>query len=267
MAIDNLEPSNPQYTREGMHFLTVYSTALTNRGCVSVYIPEEHLETPDLPLVILLHGVYGSAFAWPFMGGAHRVAQSLFELGMIQPMGIVMPSDGLWGRGSGYINLPGCGCEDWIVEDVPEAMIKGFPCFTKNSAKFIAGYSMGGFGALRLGMKYPDKFKGIGGHSSAMKFNPIRPEWNLPPEKIAGIELGEEDTSVYYWARKNTSLLPPIRFDCGLDDFLLDQNEELHALLEDLKVDHLYEKFSGTHTYEYWNEHLARTLEFFNGKL
>ena len=74
-----------------------------------------------LPLVILLHGVYGSAWSWPLNGGAHLTVARLIEAEEIAPVALAMPSDGLWGDGSGYVPHADADYERWIVDEVPAA--------------------------------------------------------------------------------------------------------------------------------------------------
>ena len=86
----------------GVHHATVQSPALGRRADVSFYLPQG-LEKQPLPLVLLLHGVYGSHWAWMFKGGAHETAARLAaETG--QPFMLAMPSDGpRWVLGRGLV--------------------------------------------------------------------------------------------------------------------------------------------------------------------
>src|SRR5438270_5427276 len=94
---DTLQLSDPRFASEGLHYVTVKSAALGGRGDISVWLPPGIDELVELPLVILLHGVYGSHWAWTMNGGAHRTAARLVSERAIRPMALVMPSDGLWG--------------------------------------------------------------------------------------------------------------------------------------------------------------------------
>jgi len=79
---------------------------------------------------------------------------------------IAMPSDGLWGDGSGFLNAGGADAEMWIMEDVPAAAALIAPTMITEPNLFLAGLSMGGYGALRLGAKYAPRVSGISIHSS-----------------------------------------------------------------------------------------------------
>ena len=84
---------------------------------------------------------------------------------------LAMPSDGLWGDGSGYLPHLTENYERWIVDEVPKAVITVVSACSAASPLFIAGLSMGGFGALRLGGKYAARFSGISAHSAITHFD------------------------------------------------------------------------------------------------
>ena len=111
---------------ETLDVITVKSPALVGRGDVSVYKPEG--ATAGLPVVLLLHGVYGSHWAWALKGRAHRILQKLIDTGTIPPMLLVMPSDGLFQDGSGYLpHKSGIDYERWIAADVPLLVRELYP--------------------------------------------------------------------------------------------------------------------------------------------
>jgi S-formylglutathione hydrolase FrmB len=207
--------------------------------------------------VTLLHGVYGSHWAWTRSGGAHRTARRLIDGGAIPPMVLAMPSDGLWGDGSAYMGL----FERHVIDEVPACVGEVVPGVTDRSPRFIAGLSMGGFGALRLGAKYADRFRGVSGHSSITHFSQMsrfvaeKLEWYGP--------IPEREQSVLHWMLAGRRDLPPIRFDCGRDDPLIEENRALHRDLEQHGIPHTYEEFDGGHEWPYWEKHLEDTLLFF----
>lgn len=241
-----------------LHFITVKSNALKKRADVTVFVPESTEEV--LPLVILLHGVYGSHWAWAVKGKAHKTAQQLIDSGQIKSMILVMPSDGLYGDGSGYVPHQTTDYEKWIVEDVIQVVKEQFPQATDESPVFIAGLSMGGYGALRLGAKYPAVFRAFSGLSSITHFEQIG-------KFVADFEQLKKDAleqdGVLDWMLKNRDSLPPFRFDCGIEDDLIQYNRQLHADLDKHAIPHLYQEFAGAHSWEYWTEHLRETLLFF----
>src|ERR1700761_6413784 len=161
-----LEISNPHYECGNLRFITVKTPNLKGRGDICVYAPITNVPDVKLPIVILLHGVYGSAWSWPMSSGVHLKVDELIKSDELPPMILAMPSDGMWGDGSGYLPHSGYNFEKWIAEDVHDALIECIPAAKKDSPLFIAGLSMGGFGALRIGAKYGPKFRAIAGLSS-----------------------------------------------------------------------------------------------------
>jgi len=255
-----IEISDSRFALEGLRWVTVKSAALQQRADVTLFVPDQAGTARALPLVILLHGVYGSHWAWALKGGAHRTTARLIAGAEIPPMALAMPSDGLWGDGSGYLRHPAQDFERWIVEEVPLAARAAVPAVTAQSPTFISGLSMGGFGALRLAAKYPARFRGAGGHSSMTHFDQHN---QFVIEPLAAYGCPPEDRSVVETMLRNRGSLPPIRFDCGTEDPLLAANRELHAQLYDAGIPHQYEEFSGGHEWPYWETHLSDMLRFF----
>ncbi|MCB0633114.1 MAG: esterase family protein, partial [Lewinella sp.] len=161
-----IELSDPAFEQEGLRFLTVKTPNLLGRGDICLFVPEVEDGISDLPIYILLHGVYGSAWVWAWMGGAHRAADRLIKKREIRPAIVAMPSDGLWGDGSAYFAHHGKHFDRWIVEDVPQVIRETIPSAKESISLCIGGLSMGGYGALSLGARFPGKFVAISGHSS-----------------------------------------------------------------------------------------------------
>ncbi|MCP9768610.1 esterase family protein [Lacihabitans sp. LS3-19] len=250
---------------QNLEFITVKSNALKKRADITVYNPsKDDINAKSLPVVILLHGVYGSHWAWAMKGKVHETAQRLISESKIKPMVLLMPSDGLFGDGSAYIPHKTENYEKWIVEDVIEVAKELIPKVDETSPVFIAGLSMGGFGALRLGAKYPKIFKAFSGLSSITHFEQIEQFVSDFSElKNQALELD----GVLDWMIKNKSELPPFRFDCGSEDILIEQNRKLHEDLTNYNIEHTYKENLGAHQWEYWSEHIVETLEFFSSKL
>jgi putative tributyrin esterase len=254
--------SDPRYERDHLRHVTVKSPALRSRGDLSLFVPPQAEGLRAVPLVVLLHGVYGSHWSWALSGGAHLTALALIEAGRIRPVVIAMPSDGLWGDGSGYLSQAAADYEKWIVEDVVEAAAEAAPCVDARARFFIAGLSMGGYGALRLGAKHAARVAAISGHSSITHPRQLSQFVEEPPAAYGPV-VTSEDADVLHWMTRNRESLPPLRFDCGTEDQLIGENRALHRRLNALGVAHAYEEFPGAHSWDYWREHLADTLLFF----
>jgi S-formylglutathione hydrolase FrmB len=129
---------------------------------------------------------------------------------------------------------------------------------------------MGGYGALRLALGYPDTFAvatssggavlhgsrnhpRVGGALEAAEFH-----------RIFGDDPTGTDHDVLALAKRCQSAgkLPAIRIDCGTEDELIQDNRVLHEKLAALRVPHEYEEFSGAHDWAYWDTHVVDTLAF-----
>ena len=259
-----IEISDPVLTPEGLRFVTVKSAALGQRADLLLFVPRQAEGLRDLPLVMLLHGVYGSHWAWAFKGAAHRTAQRLMDAGVIPPMVLAMPSDGLWGDGSGYVPHATQDFERWIVDEVPAAARDACSVCGTHSPLLIAGLSMGGFGALRLAGKYPQRFVAAAAHSAITEAPQID---RLLAESRTGWSTQAADLRVLDALRGAPGPLPALRFDCGRDDALLAANRQLHAELLALDIAHDYAEHAGSHGWDYWTLHLEDSLRFFGAAL
>jgi putative tributyrin esterase len=255
-----IENSGAQSALEGLQFVTVKSRALAGRADITFFVPPQAHNARHVPLVILLHGVYGSHWAWALKGGAHQTLGRMVAGDEVPPMVLAMPSDGLWGDGSGYIPHGKQDFERWIVEEVPAAAADQISSVSAESPLFISGLSMGGFGALRLAAKYPERFKAVSGHSSITHFDQMR---LFVEESLASYHAFPEDHSVLETMLRNRERLPAIRFDCGTADQLIEHNRELHQQLLSHGIRHQYEEFPGGHEWSYWSTHAADTFRFF----
>lgn len=263
MPLQQIEVSNRQYMQDDkLMLLTLHSSALKGRGNVSVY--NAYSESKDLPIVILMHGVYGNHWVWMHLGGVHEVYNRMRKEGLSEFV-LVMPEDGSYYAGSGYLPLKHANYDKWIVEDMIEGVRTSCECVSENSKLFISGLSMGGYGALRLGAKYAERFAGISGHSSITNINEISQFVSEDLNHYALADDAEqEETDILFWLNKHRALLPPLRFDCGRDDQLFQGNLAFKKRLEE--NDHAFSFFenAGAHEWPYWNTHVADTFQFFD---
>ncbi len=252
--------SDPRYEVEDLREITVKSAAIGGRADITVHAPAAARDHRDVPLVLLLHGVYSSHWAWVRQAGAHRLAARLQAAGALPPCVLAMPSDGLWGDGSGYLAHHEQDFERWIALEVPAAVSRAVPAVTPRSPWLIAGLSMGGFGALRLAATFPDRFLAASGHSAITDSAQMR---DFIEECLDEVIAPAQPRTVLHAMLRHRDRLPRLRFDCGTEDALLAANRDLHTKLAEAGIPHVYEEFPGGHTWEYWSTHLERTFRFF----
>jgi enterochelin esterase-like enzyme len=259
VTFPTIEISNPDHTPPGLHFITVKSPALKRRADISVFIPSG-IKAGPLPLVTLLHGVYGSHWAWLFKAGAHEVLTRLIETEGLPAMALAMPSDGLWGDGSGYLRHNDADYRTWIVDEVPAAVALIDPN-TTHAPHFLCGLSMGGYGALRIGSLHAERYTALSAHSSVTDAADLQ---TFILEGSGPFDLAEDQPlQAIACLKANAHRLPPFRLDCGTEDALIEPNRRLHHELERAGIPHDYQEFPGGHSWTYWRTHLADSLRFF----
>ena len=138
---------------------------------------------------------------------------------------------------------------------------------------------MGGYGALRVGLGYSDRFCSIHSHSGSLDRSI---EFMLNPAERTGIMKRRPDSFILEMRRifgerpngtqhdvlklaldaKQHGTLPELWIDCGTDDYLIEGNRAFHRELDDAQIPHAYHEFSGAHGWDYANQHIEAALAF-----
>lgn len=253
--------SPPDALQDGLQFVTVQSPALHGRGDVAIYAPPGiDPAATDVPLVVLLHGVYGSFWNWAFNGRAPDVLSSLLAAGEVEPMVLAMPSDGLVGEGTAYLDHGSADYGRWVIDDVPACVAEATSCVTDRSPLLLSGNSMGGFGALHLSARFPDRVVAAAAHS------PITDLDDLAAFTVVDVgttlSLPATERSLAAVIGQATDGRRPCFFDCGTNDPLIDANRRLHEALDRSGVAHTYEEYDGSHDWSSWHRRLEVGLRF-----
>ncbi len=208
---------------------------------------------PPYPVFYLLHGQSDDYTMW------HRRTRIEWYVQHL-PLIVVMP-DGF--RGWYTNNDNGPAYATYMAEELPAFVERHFQARAERAARAIGGLSMGGYGAFRLALGYPDRYVSANSHSGALN---AFPHFMEEPEKqlIFGREpLGSEhDLLVLAKRARAAGRLPALRIDCGSEDFLIEYNRAFHADLEALGVPHDYAEYPGVHSWDYWDEHIREALAF-----
>jgi len=130
------------------------SRALDRNWSYTVYLPNGY-ETSDLayPVLYLLHGNGGNLNDWVNQGGVEETADALIRNGDIPPAVIVMPDAGT----SWYVNRKE-NMETAVIDDLIPDVENNFRVLTNRDGRLVGGLSMGGYGAMRFALKYPEMF-------------------------------------------------------------------------------------------------------------
>jgi len=258
----SIDISDPRFEADGLRHVTVKSPSLRGRADLTVWAP---VGVTPAALVVLLHGVYGSHWCWALRGGAHRTAKRLIHAGDVPPLAVAMPSDGLRGDGTAYMRHgDGTDYERWIIDEVPAAAAAALTGLDPSAPLCLAGLSMGGFGALRIGAKHCTRVLAVSAHSAMTHFDQMA---QFVEEDPASFGTAGAEASVLDAIAAAGIQMPWLRFDCGLEDQLLEFNRDLHRALQARGIDHAYDEFPGGHTWPYWEAHLDDTLRFFGKAL
>lgn len=251
--------------------LQIASTAMGKTYKAAVVLPNSYTKSKStFPVLYLLHGAYGHFSDWLKNTPNKKLVQGLSDQYNII---IVMPEGETF---SFYLDSPvnkESQFETFITQEVIQKVDKTYKTISNRNGRVITGLSMGGHGALYLSARHPDLFCAAGSmsgavdmaamlnrDSSAQVIKLMQPVFG---DKSSNSELYEQNSVLGMLDKIKANKLSLI-IDCGVDDFLIESNRELHRRLVYNKVDHDYTERPGAHTWEYWENSLPYHVLFFN---
>ena len=216
------------------------------------------------PVLYLLHGLGGSANDWVSQRAHLTNYAAQYRLIVVVPEG----RDG-WYTDSA--TAPNEKFETYFVEELLPDVQKRFRTVEAREGRAVAGLSMGGYGALKFGLKYPDKFifaASMSGAFGAPILNPEAMSAAAKPSLLRAFgELGNPArpaNDVFRLAREappeRVGSLPYLYLDCGTEDRLLGLNRDFAALLVEKKIPHEYRQLPGNHSWPYWDRQVQEVL-------
>lgn len=147
------------------------------------FVPRGTPPSEGWPVVLLLHGLGGSEVDWTALGEADATYAKLLASKAVRPAVIVMPGMGsTWYVDS--LEPGGIKAESAVISDLIPYLRETLHLSKDAQDTSIIGNSMGGYGALRLALKYPEIFGRVALLSPAIWQNVPTHEMNLPPDKI-----------------------------------------------------------------------------------
>lgn len=218
------------------------SPALGRHVTYTAFLPDPSLGNGPFPVLYQLHGASDDHQGWIQYSNLPRYVS---RLGLIT----VLPDGGL----SFWLNRgPRERYEDFIMEDLAAHVARTFQVRAGKAA--VGGLSMGGFGAVYLGLRHPERFASVWSHSGAFRTRARLLELGWSEETAAIADVGA------LAAMADPSTSPVLSLDCGTEDSLLEGNRDLSRLLTERGVPHQYFESPGSHTWDYWDLHVQEAL-------
>jgi len=247
-------------------FVQVPSEVMKKKIPSSVTMPADYASTKTrLPVVYLLHGAGDDERGWGLNTPVQEMADKYRVI-------IVTPSVGL----SWYFDSPvdsSSQFETFVSKELVKYVDSHYRSLPKREGRALAGLSMGGHGAMFLGLRHKDIFSaavpmsgGVDICGSHPLVGPFSERWGIK-QYLGPIEICPERWHELSVINQVDSLKPSelaISIDCGTGDFFIEVNRQLHAKLTEKGITHEYVEFPGGHSWEYWRLALPRQMEFLN---
>ena len=255
--------------------MSILSKSLMRTVPVNVILPADKMVFPGMPeppekpfkTLYLLHGVFGSYIDWVNGTRIQRYAEE-------HDLAVVMPS----GDNAFYVDQPGANnyYGEFVGKELVELTRKMFPLSRKREDTFIGGLSMGGYGAMRNGLKYWENFGSIVALSGALLVEDMAKRTNDDPFFLNRRDYAEAcfgDLSKILDSDKNPKCLvrqlkkegrpiPRIYMACGDADSLLPANQDMAAFLKEQGADVTFEVGPGAHEWDFWDTYIRKAIEW-----
>ena len=244
--------------------------SLQRRTSISVILPSDNLhflqDTEEIVpqpyrTLYLLHGLYGSDDIFLANTSIQKFAED-------QGIAIVIPC----GENSFYVDHEKSHrfYGEFVGQELLDITRNIFPLSDKREDTFIAGFSMGGYGAIRNGLKYCQNFSKIGMISAALITEDIvdyTDDSNVLRsrdfyESIFGDlnEIKDSDKDPKYLI-ENCRDIPDIFMACGNDDFLIEKNIDFYEFLKSRDIDAKFIQAPGEHTWEFCDKYIKEFIK------
>jgi S-formylglutathione hydrolase FrmB len=222
--------------------------------------------TRRYPVLYLLHGLAGHYDNWTTLS-------KLPDYAARYPMIVVTP-EGNDGWYTASATMPAEKYESYIPEELVPDVQRRFRTIESREGRSIAGLSMGGYGALKFGVKHPEMFVFAGSMSGALgaalwteaDLRGFEAIWKtLAP--VYGPEnsptRAANDLSRLYreLPKERIASLPYVYLDCGTEDPLLQSSRSLVEILLTRKIPHEYHELPGNHDWAYWDAQVQEVLK------
>ncbi len=218
-----------------------------------------------LPVVYLLHGAYGDNNSWMRFSSVERVAQAHNCIAVMAGVANSFYQDMV--HGPKY--------ETFMSKELPAYVQALFPASKERAKTFIAGFSMGGYGAYYLALSHPEKYAKCASMSGALDIamliqaaksgavdNPFPlSEIFADPDHLEGT-----DKDLFALVSKDLSAgnLPKLYQACGSEDFLFEMNRIAYGKFQKLGARVTYEEVTGYgHEWNFWDMQIGKIFDWF----
>jgi len=244
----------------------IRSSVLQMDTSVSVILPYdrpvEHQQQP-CKVLYLLHGIKLNSTGWPRWTNLETYAKET-GIAVVVPEGY---------RGFYTDMVYGPAYYTFFSQELPDLCCKMFGISDRREDTFAAGLSMGGYGALKLALRSPQRFGAAASFSATA--DPLDFALHMGGEltvreapSIWGTDLRLQPEDDLFALAKQAAALPRAQRPrlyacCGTEDGLYPQNLRLKAALEDLPLDFTFESWHGVHNWDFWEVALQKGIRFF----
>ena len=240
------------------------SEALRMATTVDVILPECGRLGPDgcCKTLYLYHGLSDDQSSWRRYTSIERYAAKY-------GIAVVMPSV----ERSWYTDMAMGNYFTFVTEELPRVCRSYFRCMTeRREDTFVAGESMGGYGAMKAALLCPETFGGciaLSGSYDVTRKNRNRSEtifrewqtiFGAYPAELEGSEF-DLFAAANRRAEEGTEL-PRMYLWCGTEDHLLEVSRRFHTHLEQLKIPHAYSESEGDHSWKWWDLQIQKALDW-----
>jgi enterochelin esterase-like enzyme len=178
------------------------SVALGRKVAMNVYLPDGYKEGQHYPVSYLLHGAGGNETEWA-NGGLAQIMDAMVARGQVRPTVVVMPT---LGGGTWWVDGAVDKADTAFMQELLPYVERKYKVATDRAARSIGGESMGGYGALRFALKYPERFCAAAILSPAI-YDPVPPATSASRLTPQFMKAGQFDDPL--WKSLNYPALLP----------------------------------------------------------
>ena len=236
------------------------SNVLNMSVSVNVIYPEHVTNHKHVKVLYLLHGYTGHYMDWMRQTSIERYANAY-------QLCVVMPS----AHNSYYTNsTSGVDYFDFIALELPEIIENMFHVSKKKEDRFIAGLSMGGYGALKIGLTFPNRFDKIACLSGALDIDRLYLELKDHPKNdrfttvFGAMPVKGTKHDIYHLLSKldRSKKVPEIFIACGTDDQFYKDYLDLETYLKENDFIFVKREAQGGHEWRLWDKFIEEVLSW-----